>query len=224
MLYKAGRIAPLGLVDGNLLWSWGVETILLTFLVCCLCVCVCVCTCAHAQLCLTLCDPMDCSPPLFMGFSRQEYWNRLPFPTPGDLPDPGIELAPLASPAPAGGFFTTAPPGKPLHSWSLDYKGGRWDDLAAEATTMPMTDRRGQDCGSSAQVGDVPSLILTLCLPQTCTLICSSLKQKLPAKFPNSKDLPRTIMATVSHQLKDQTFELVLKVCVCVCVLHKRVI
>ena len=62
LLYKAGRITPLGLVDGNLLWSWGVETILLIFLVF-VCVCVCVCVRAHAQLCLTLCDPMDCSPP-----------------------------------------------------------------------------------------------------------------------------------------------------------------
>ena len=43
---------------------------------------------------LCLCDPMDCSPtgPLFMGFPRQEYWNGWPFPSPGDLPDPGIEL------------------------------------------------------------------------------------------------------------------------------------
>ena len=46
-----------------------------------------------------------------MGFSRQEYWSELPFPSPGDLPDPGIELA---SPALAGGFFTTEPPGKSL--------------------------------------------------------------------------------------------------------------
>ena len=38
-----------------------------------------------------------------MGFSRQEHWNGLPFPSPGDLPDPGIE--PVA-PALAGGFFT----------------------------------------------------------------------------------------------------------------------
>ena len=37
----------------------------------------------------------------------------MPFPTPGDLPDPGIEPASLASPALAGGFFTTVPPGKP---------------------------------------------------------------------------------------------------------------
>ena len=52
--------------------------------------------------------------PLSMEFSRQEYWNGLPFPTPGDLPDPGIELEPPASPTLAGGFF--APPGKPQSS------------------------------------------------------------------------------------------------------------
>ena len=40
--------------------------------------------------------------PLSMGFSRQEYWNRLPFPPPGDLSDTGIELASPASPALAG--------------------------------------------------------------------------------------------------------------------------
>jgi len=45
------------------------------------------------QLCPTLCDPMDCTLPgiSVQGFSRQEYWNGLPFPSPGDLPDPGIE-------------------------------------------------------------------------------------------------------------------------------------
>ena len=50
---------------------------------------------------------------LSMEFYRQEYWNGLPFPSPGDLPDPGIKPASLASPAMAGGFFTTEPPGKP---------------------------------------------------------------------------------------------------------------
>ena len=46
-----------------------------------------------AQLCPTLCDPMDCSLPGSgsMGFSRQEYWSGLPFHSPGDLPDSGIE-------------------------------------------------------------------------------------------------------------------------------------
>ena len=44
--------------------------------------------------------------PLSMGFSRQEHWSRLPYPPPGDL-NPGIEPTSLASPALAGGFFTT---------------------------------------------------------------------------------------------------------------------
>ena len=41
-----------------------------------------------------------------MEFSRQEYYGELPFPSPGDLPDPGIEPVSLMSPALAGGFFT----------------------------------------------------------------------------------------------------------------------
>ena len=51
--------------------------------------------------------------PLSMGFSRQEYWNGLPFPSPGDLPSPGITSM---SPVLAGGFFTTEPPGSPIVS------------------------------------------------------------------------------------------------------------
>ena len=47
-------------------------------------------------------------------FSRQEDWSVLPLPTPGGLPDPGMEPTSLASLALAGGFFTTAPPGKPM--------------------------------------------------------------------------------------------------------------
>ena len=43
-----------------------------------------------------------------MGFSRHEYWSGLPFPPPGDLPNPGIETASLPSPVLAGGFFTTS--------------------------------------------------------------------------------------------------------------------
>ena len=49
--------------------------------------------------------------PLSMEFSGQEYWSGLPFPTPGDLSNPGIELTSLAPPALAHGFFTTASPG-----------------------------------------------------------------------------------------------------------------
>ena len=48
---------------------------------------------------------------LFIDFSREEYWHGLPFPFPGDLPDPGMEPASPVSPALAGGFFTIEPPG-----------------------------------------------------------------------------------------------------------------
>ena len=51
-----------------------------------------------------------CQVPLSMGFPRQEYWSRLPFPPPGDLPVPGIEPT---YPALTGRFFATEPPGKP---------------------------------------------------------------------------------------------------------------
>ena len=67
--------------------------------------------CVHSP---ALCGPLDCSPcqaPLSMGFSGQEYWSGLPFPTPGDLPNPGIELTSLASPALDS--LPAAPPGKP---------------------------------------------------------------------------------------------------------------
>ena len=65
------------------------------------------CSGKSAQWCLTL-RPHGLS----MEFSRQEYWSGLPFPSPGDLPNPGIEPTSLASPALAGRFFTFAPPGK----------------------------------------------------------------------------------------------------------------
>ena len=48
-----------------------------------------------------------CQAPLFMDFSRQEYWSGLPFPTLGDLPDPGMEPASLTFPTLAGIFITT---------------------------------------------------------------------------------------------------------------------
>ena len=72
------------------------------------------CACVHAkslQSCLTLCDPMDSiaqQAPLFMGFSRQEYWAVLPMPSSRQLPNPGIKSASLMSPTLAGILFTTS--------------------------------------------------------------------------------------------------------------------
>ena len=76
----------------------------------------CLLCCAHSRP--TLWDPMDYSPPgssLSMGFRRQEYWSGLSFPSPGNLPDPGIELKSSAWQAIFFFFFffTTEWPGKP---------------------------------------------------------------------------------------------------------------
>ena len=64
-----------------------------------------------SQSCPTLCDPVDyvCQAPLSMEFFRQEYWNGLPFPSPGYLPNPGIEPS---SPALQAGSLPSEPPGK----------------------------------------------------------------------------------------------------------------
>ena len=59
------------------------------------------------RLCVTLWT-VACQAPLSMEFSRQEYWSGLPYPSSGELPNPGTEPAALTSPALAGGFFTTS--------------------------------------------------------------------------------------------------------------------
>ena len=58
-----------------------------------------------------------------MGLSRQEFWSGLPFPPPGDLPNPGIERASPVSPALAGRFFITVLPGKPMTATQKILKG-----------------------------------------------------------------------------------------------------
>ena len=73
-----------------------------------------------AQSCLILFDPMDCSPALAMGFSRQEYWSGQPFPSPGDLPNPGIKPGPLASQVDS---LPSEPPGGALKSRELLVEG-----------------------------------------------------------------------------------------------------
>ena len=67
------------------------------------------------QSCLALCKPMDCSLPGFCvrGILQEKYLNGLPFPIPGDLPDPGTKPVSLASSELASGFFTTEPLRKP---------------------------------------------------------------------------------------------------------------
>ena len=68
------------------------------------------CVCLPTQLCLTLCDPIDCNPPgpSVHGMLQARYWSGLPFPSPGDIPDPGIKTGHLQADAlpsePLGNF------------------------------------------------------------------------------------------------------------------------
>ena len=69
-----------------------------------MCVCACDQSFSHIRLFATLWT-VPCQAVLTMRFPRQEYWSGLPFSPPGDIPNPGIELASPASPALAGEFF-----------------------------------------------------------------------------------------------------------------------
>ena len=74
------------------------------------------CACAHSLSCVQLFVALwtvALQAPLSMEFSRQEYRIRLPFPPSGDLLNPELEPVSLVSPALAGGFFASVPPGKP---------------------------------------------------------------------------------------------------------------
>ena len=68
---------------------------------------------SHVQLLVTLWTLAHQAPESIL-FPWQEYWSRLPFPSPGDLPDPGIKPMSPEAPALVGGFFITELPEKPL--------------------------------------------------------------------------------------------------------------
>ena len=76
--------------------------------------------------------------PLSMEFSRQAYWNGLPFPTPEDFPNPGIKPASLASPALADRFFTTVPPGESTTLGIRDSVESRIDPIYALWSVSPL--------------------------------------------------------------------------------------
>ena len=77
--------------------------------------------CAHMLSCVWLCNSMDYSPPglFFTEFSRQEYWSGLPFCSPGDLPDPGIEPVSPASPNLQADSLPLLSPGKPQWNYRV---------------------------------------------------------------------------------------------------------
>ena len=111
---------PRGLSRIRLLCAWGCAgrntgadcRFLLQGFVC-VCVCVCVCSAVHSCLVFTTPWTVASQAPLPMEFSREESWIVLPFPTPGDLPDPGIQRWQANS-------LTLAPPGKPLEVMQMN--------------------------------------------------------------------------------------------------------
>ena len=111
------------------------------------------------QLCPIFCYPMDCSPqaPLSMEFSRQEYWNGLPFPSPGDLSNTGSNPHLLSLLHWPSGYLSLAPPGKPSHSLrslKLKYSSELYVDMA---------------CSLSCCYYSVTKSCPTLCDPMDCS-------------------------------------------------------
>ena len=113
-----------GMTQTNILALFPTSTVCERMCVCIWYVCVCVCVYiyiyiyiyiyAHAWSCPTLCDPVHCGPPGSSSrrFMRQEYCSGLPFPSPGDLPHPGIELR---SPALQADSLPLSHLGSPMH-------------------------------------------------------------------------------------------------------------
>ena len=85
------------------------------------------CCCLRTQLCSTLFDPMDCSRPgsSVTGISQTRILGWVAISSPRDLPNPGTEPA---SPALAGEFFTTKPPGKPLIHLFFSFRVKKWEN------------------------------------------------------------------------------------------------
>ena len=116
-------------------------------------------------------------PSLSMGFSRQEYWSGLPFPSPGDLPDTGIKPASLLSPALTGKFFITSATWEALHPSQEHTSNDRKQQLLRAMTTNVYLSqafqaehiklRAGSTAGSNAM-----GVTLLLCTIQ-CNHICS---------------------------------------------------
>ena len=101
--------------------------------------------CLVTKLCLILATPWTaaCQAPLSMGFPRQEYWSGLPFPSPGDLPNPGTEPV---SPALAGRFITNESPRMPCLLTERMNEQPRWECPACDWMWNAATQKSGLDC------------------------------------------------------------------------------
>ena len=105
-----------------------------------------------AESCPTPCDPWTVAhqAPLSVGFSRQEHWSGLPLPSPGDLPDPGMEAG-----SPIAGRFFTEPPGKDRHMCENTKRGEK--EEAAAATGSNKSEESGDLWGGGGEGQDADS-------------------------------------------------------------------
>ena len=117
---------------------------------------------------------LACQASLSVELSRQEYWSGLPFPPPGDLPDPEIKPEPLVSPVLAGGFFTTAAHG----IRQAGYHGAKHHPGLLQVLELPLPE--AQDRFILKLYASDTSLILLPVLIRTSELKQGSLRKGLP--------------------------------------------
>ena len=141
----------------------------------------------HAWLFVTLWT-LVLQAPLFMGFSRQEYWSGFPCPPPGDLSNPGIKIVFLTSVALAGGFFTTSATCH-LHKW-----------LQRTNRKKPM--KTTQLRFYRVHVCSVTQSCPTLCSPVDCSIPGSSVHGILQARILEWVSMPSS---RESSWARDQT-------------------
>ena len=110
-----------------------------------------------------------------MGFPRQEYWSALPLPPPGELPNWGIEPMSPASPALAGRFFTTEPPGKPYLYLSYIYAADAAKSLQSCLTLCNPID-------SSPQGSPIPGVLQARTLEWVAISFSNAWKWKVKVK------------------------------------------
>ena len=134
-------------------------------------------TCGTSHSCVRLFVTLwivACQAPMSLGFFRQEYWSGLPIPSPGALPDPGIEPV---SPALADGFFTLEPPGKPLWNTTWIYRQNKILQLVCLCQTnkslwpwLSLHSAVG-GCSPRQKPGSAPSHREQLHLLNSCTFL-----------------------------------------------------
>ena len=118
------------------------------------------CCCSVTKSYLTLCDSMDYSMPGSIGFCRQGYWSRLPFPSPRIFSDQGLNT----SPSLAGGFFTTEPPGNSYRNRALLIAQGSALALLTDSAATSLR-HNGASIRHTAHVPPLLSVSLRKLLP-----------------------------------------------------------